>query len=151
MGPEHLPICQERYVGFREVLKEHIGVIHDSEGVAVGDFSGASGARAALELWKRNPGLTAIFCANDLMAMGAIMALSQEGVRIPEDISVVGYDGAFFTAYTNPPLTTVRHSNERIGIRAAESLMEVLDGDAGRKDIIAPDLVERGSVVRVRG
>ncbi|MFW5433487.1 substrate-binding domain-containing protein [Paenibacillus apiarius] len=62
------------------------------------------GARAVLDLYQRDPAVTAICCANDLMALGAIMALSQQGVRVPEDISIVGYDVAFFTAYTNPPL-----------------------------------------------
>lgn len=148
-GPEHLPICKERYAGFREVYEDRFGT-HDSEFLAVGDFSGSSGARAAIELWGRNNGITAIFCANDLMAMGAIKELSKAGVRIPEDVSVVGYDGAFFTAYTNPPLATVRHSHERIGFRAAEMLMEVLNGGVGRREIITPVMVERGSVIPLK-
>ena len=117
---------------------------------AAGDFSGASGARAALELYEKDPAITAICCANDLMAMGAIMALSQQGVRVPEDISVAGYDGAFFTAYTNPPLTTIRHANERIGIRAVEMLIELLNGGTGRRESVPPVLVERQSVVEAR-
>lgn len=150
VGPEQLLICKERYAGFFDVLQEEAGIAHSPEWVAVGDFSGASGARAAMELWSRAPELTAIFCANDLMAMGAIMALSQAGVRVPADVSVVGYDGAFFTAYTNPPLTTVRHSIETVGVRAAGLLEEVLDGGAGRKETVTPKLLERESVTRAR-
>ncbi|WP_237728532.1 substrate-binding domain-containing protein [Paenibacillus sp. OSY-SE] len=103
-----------------------------------------------MELYEKDPAITAICCANDLMAMGAIMALSQQGVRVPEDISVAGYDGAFFPAYTNPPLTTIRHANERIGIRAVEMLIELLNGGTGRRESVPPVLVERQSVVEAR-
>jgi len=129
-----------------EVYAAEFGEEHDTALVAAGDFTGDGGARAVMELRQRDPGLTAIFCANDLMAMGAIMALSQAGVKVPEEVSVVGYDGSFFTAYTSPPLTTVRHANDRIGYRAAEMLMELLNGGAGRRETIAPILTERRSV-----
>ncbi|GAB2697484.1 LacI family DNA-binding transcriptional regulator [Paenibacillus thermoaerophilus] len=145
-GPPQLPICRERYAGFVEALAE-AGIAHAPELVRAGDFSGASGARAALELRGTNPGgLTAIACANDLMAMGAIMALAQTGAKVPEDVSVIGYDGAFFTAYTNPPLSTVRHISEQMGSLAAELLAEVLNGAPGRRVIVPPALVERASV-----
>jgi LacI family transcriptional regulator len=148
-GPEHLPICKDRYAGFCEVYTEHFG-IHEPELVTIGDFSGSSGARSAMELWRRQPGITALFCANDLMAMGAIMELAKTGVRVPEEMSIVGYDGAFFTAYTNPPLTTVRDSHEQIGIRAAEMLMEILYGGTGKRKVIAPVMVERHSVTTLK-
>lgn len=144
-GPESLSICQDRYQGFCEAYSKRFGV-HDKNLVVAGDFSGASGAAAIMELVQKNPFLTAVFCANDLMAMGAIMALSQHGIYVPDKISVIGYDGGFFTAYTNPPLTTIQHSNQRIGVKAAEMLVEILHGGKGRKEIISPILVQRSSV-----
>jgi LacI family transcriptional regulator len=145
-GPEHLHICEERYAGFCSAYLD-IGLKHDSTHAAAGDFSGASGALLAVELWRRVPELTAIFCANDLMAMGAIMALTANGVKVPEQVSIAGYDGAFFTAYTTPPLTTIRHSSERIGVLIAEMLVELLNGGIGRRESISPILIERKSVV----
>lgn len=148
-GPKQLHICRERYTGFCDIYMDYEGS-HGTEFMATGDFSGDSGARAAMELWNRSLGLTALFCANDLMAMGAIMALAQIGVRVPEEVSVVGYDGAFFTAYTNPPLTTVRNSLEKNGRRVAELLIELLNGGTGRSEVISPILIERSSTSQVQ-
>lgn len=144
-GPEHLRICKERYSGFHEAYSTSLG-IHDAGFVAAGDFSGASGAAAIMELISRKPGISAVFCANDLMAMGAIMALSKHGIQVPEKVSVIGYDGAFFTPYTTPPLTTIRHSYERIGIKAVEMLIELLQGGKGRRESVAPTVIVRDSV-----
>lgn len=149
-GPERLSICEERYRGFCDALKD-TGITHDAALVEAGDFSGASGSQAADQLLHRAPELTAICCANDLMAMGAMLELYRRGVMVPQRISVMGYDGAFFTAYTTPPITTVRHSFERIGTSAAELLVELLNGGGGRTVRIAPELVVRESVTRVEG
>lgn len=143
-GPKGLRICQERYEGLTEMMAES-GLEHAEQLVALGNFSGDSGSKAALDLLARNPDMTAVFCANDLMAMGVISALVQKGVRIPEDISVIGYDGAFYTAHANPPLTTIRHANERISIRAVEMMMELLNGGTSRSEMVAPTMMERKS------
>ncbi|QGQ95512.1 LacI family transcriptional regulator [Paenibacillus psychroresistens] len=144
-GPTSLQICKDRYAGFCEELFK-AGITMEAKSIAIGNFSGASGANAVRELWMQNPKVTAIFCANDLMAMGAIMALTQLGIRIPEQVSIVGYDGAAFTGYSNPPLTTVCHSAQRIGIRAAELLLEILHQGSSKRERISPNLVERDSV-----
>jgi LacI family transcriptional regulator len=145
-GPRHLHHHLNRYGGFCEELRLS-GVVHDATWVSYGDYSGSSGARAALELWERSPKMTALFCENDLMAMGAITALAQAGVRVPEEFSVIGYDGAFFTAYMNPPLTTLRHHISEIVIHATDLLLELLAGGEGRTVVIAPQLIERKSVL----
>ncbi|GGG73466.1 LacI family DNA-binding transcriptional regulator [Paenibacillus radicis (ex Gao et al. 2016)] len=143
-GPESLRICRDRYLGFREGYEQSTGYSPPDMPMAFGDFSGASGGSGALELWRENPDITAIFCMNDLMAMGAVAALSEAGVRIPEELSVIGYDGAFFTAYTNPPLTTIRHPYERLGERAVELLMDLIDGGTGLVfDGLPPQLIRR--------
>lgn len=144
-GPPHLRICEERYAGFCAEL-EIFGIEHDASLVRVGDFSGASGARKAMELRQCNPDMTALFCANDLMAAGAIMELSSHEISVPEDISIVGYDDDTFTAYTSPPLTTIRHSIERISPRAVEMLLALIKGESGTREVIVPELIERKSV-----
>lgn len=145
-GPPHLAICEDRYKGFCEIFLSKAGTLHNSAQLENGDFSGESGAKAVVKLLQRAPGLTAICCANDLMAMGSVMELARQGLSIPADISVMGYDGAFFTAYTNPPLSTVRHQYERIGTLAAEMLIEVMNGGAGRTLRLVPELIRRESV-----
>ncbi|MFC5468684.1 LacI family DNA-binding transcriptional regulator [Cohnella suwonensis] len=144
-GPPQLRICKERYAGFCEALAE-AGIEYRPENVAVGNFSGASGAEAAIGLLRSNPGMTAIFCANDLMAMGAMMSFAHQGIAVPGRVSVVGYDGDPFTAYTSPPLTTIRHRQETIGERAAFMMLELLNGEPGRRDAVSPMLVDRQSV-----
>ncbi len=145
-GPEHLSICEDRYRGFCAAFRNGTGTEHDPALKRTGDFSGASGAGVILELMESYPELTAVCCANDMMAMGAIMELARHGISVPEDLSLVGYDGTYFTAYTNPPLSTIRHRFEQIGIRAAELLLELINGGAGRTLKVMPELVRRDSV-----
>ncbi|WP_040952216.1 LacI family DNA-binding transcriptional regulator [Gorillibacterium massiliense] len=144
-GPGHLHICRERYAGFCEGLAE-FGIAHSPDQAAEGDFSGTSGGKAAHMLQSTVDGMTAVFCANDLMAMGAMSAFAQEERRVPQDLSVIGYDGTFFTAYVYPPLTTIRHPYERLSTKAVELLMELLNGGTGRRVVIPPAIMERMSV-----
>lgn len=144
-GPEHLSISQERYAGFRDALQS-ANLIHDPAWMESGDFSGASGASCAAALMDKVPGMTAICCANDLMAMGARLELYRRAVPVPGQVSVMGYDGAFFTAYTTPPLSTVRHCFDWIGTHAAELLIELLNGGTGRTVRFPPELLIRESV-----
>jgi LacI family transcriptional regulator len=144
-GPPHIRICKERYAGFCDALSE-FGIKHEVSLLAVGDFSGASGARAAIELLENNPDMTALFCANDLMAMGAIMEYVRRGISVPKQVSIVGYDGDTFSAYTSPPLTTLRHVREEIGPRAVRMLMELMEGRPGRRDTVSPQLMDRQSI-----
>lgn len=140
-GPRHLRICKERYQGFKKALAER-GVDHAEDLVAEGDFTSASGAEAALKLLRAHPKMTALFCANDLMAVGAIASFQQEGLRVPEDISVIGYDDDPFAKFINPPLTTIRHGTSPV----VPLLTELFEGKPGRLVIAAPELVERGTV-----
>ncbi|MFF2092410.1 LacI family DNA-binding transcriptional regulator [Paenibacillus sp. NPDC058174] len=150
-GPESLRICRDRYLGFQEGYEQSSGHPLPDTPMAYGDFSGASGGTAALKLWRENAGITAIFCMNDLMAMGAVAALSEAGVRIPEEMSIIGYDGAFFTAYTNPPLTTICHPYERLGERAVELLTDLIDGGQGTVfDGLPPQLIRRRTTAPCR-
>lgn len=146
-GPSGLRICAERYGGFRDALREH-GIEHSEELLEGGDFSGTSGARAAAALFDRRPDMTALFCANDLMAAGAIQALSQMGIPVPDRVSVCGYDGDTYSAYTVPPLTTIRHSRDLYAEKAVVLLKELLAGRQGRTEKVPPTMLERQSIGR---
>lgn len=112
-------------------------------------FSAEGGATAAQQLVRR--GATGIVCGSDIMALGAIGGLRRMGLRVPDDVSVVGSDDSELMRYTDPPLTTVRHDAATIAAAAVQALVDELDGRPSSRDevLFAPDLVVRAST-RVR-
>jgi DNA-binding LacI/PurR family transcriptional regulator len=102
-GPGDMIGGQDRLAGYRDALEG------GPELVAEGDFTRASGADAMERLLAADPGLDAVFAANDLMAIGALRALRRAGRRVPDDVAVVGFDDIEAARFTEPPLTTVRH------------------------------------------
>ncbi len=144
-GPAGLDICEERYRGFCTGLHA-AGIEHDAALVEAGNFSGTGGKVAAAALLQKSSQLTAICCANDLMAMGVLLELYNNSISVPDDISVIGYDGAFFSEYTIPPLTTISHNYESIGTRAADLLIELINGGSGKSVRCMPELIIRDSV-----
>lgn len=113
-----------------------------------GDFKEASGHRLASELLARPEPPTALFVANNLMTMGALQALQEHAVRIPQDISVVGFDDVPWMSLLQPPLTTVRQPTYQIGKEAAELLFRRLrEGPQKRTEsiVLQPELIIRGS------
>lgn len=116
--------------------------------VAVGDaMSAIEGARVAHELLRGRGRPTALFCANDLLALGTIRAAHELGLRVPEDLAIVGYDDVEFAANLDPALTTVRQPKYELGRRAVELFERRLASpDAPPvRDVLEPVLVERRS------
>lgn len=146
----HLPevsLADEREAGYRQALEE-AGLSYDEQLVVTGDFYQESGFSSARQLLERTSGkLTAIFAANDLMALGAIEALEQKGFRLPEDMSVVGCDDIPNLHLLEPPLTTVSLPYAEIGRLAAEKVIGILEGDDRLPSQVTLDtqLVVRGS------
>ncbi|WP_326719543.1 LacI family DNA-binding transcriptional regulator [Streptomyces sp. NBC_00243] len=103
-GPQRWYSARDRLDGWRVALAAHG---REEPPVVEGDWSAASGYAAGRELGA-DPGVTAVFAANDDMAIGLIRALTEAGLRVPEDVSVVGFDDIPVAAYVAPPLTTVR-------------------------------------------
>ena len=132
-GPHKAGDNEARMHGFRDELAAH-GVTVDSAHAVDGDFTFAGGASAARQLLpvggaqspaslrKRLP-FTAVFCANDAMAVSLISSFSQVGLRVPQDVSVAGYDDAEYAAYTSPPLTTVQMPIEPVAANACRFLL----------------------------
>ena len=112
-----------------------------------GDWEAAAGYEAGLRL-AADPEVTAVFCANDELALGLIRAMHEQGRRVPADVSVVGFDGLAVGEYTFPPLTTVhqdfrRHGREMVSLVLEQATSVPLDG--GRSVIIPTELLVRGS------
>lgn len=113
-------------------------------------FSVAGGQQAARVLVER--GCTAIVCGSDMMALGAIRALREEGLSVPQDVSVIGYDDSPLIAFTDPPLTTMRQPVQAIAEAAVGALLDEMAGLPGPRDefVFAPELVVRGSTAALR-
>ncbi|MER7664093.1 LacI family DNA-binding transcriptional regulator [Streptomyces sp. NPDC096193] len=122
-GPRDQTSALDRVDGYRDVLLDA-----DPDLVSQGDFTVESGARAMAELLDRRPGLDAVFASNDLMASGALRTLRERGLRVPQDVAVVGFDDmASVVESTDPPLTTVRQDIEGMGRLMVRLLMRVLN------------------------
>lgn len=148
-GPENLLDSEQRLQGYREVL-EACGLEMDERYIAEGRYTFDSGARTAEELMNRGIHIDAIFAFNDIMAIGAIKQLRKHGIRIPEDISIIGYDDIFMDEFLDVPLTTIRQPAEKMGRAAARLLIRREMGRrTGKTPIVfEPELIKRKSVVR---
>jgi len=136
-----------RVLGYRQALSEH-GISVDEGLIRDGDFREDGGHRAMRELLGLSPPPTAVFAANDMMAMGALLALKEAGLAVPQDVALVGFDDTPATRLVTPPLTTVTQFQERLGRRSAEMLFERLDGTApehGRYEEMPYELIVRES------
>ena len=148
-GPMNSPISVDRDRGY-EMALSRAGLKRSSRLTVEGDFSAESGIRATESLFARGERFTAIFCSNDEMAFGAIRAIKARGLRVPEDVSVVGFDDIRLARYWDPPLTTIAQPMADIGREAMSLLIEILNGAdiPPRKRMLPVQLVVRGSVAR---
>ena len=139
-GPEGNILTRQRLQG----LIDAQGQDHDAAMVRFGDYSIASGEAAMRAMLPSRP--TAVFCSNDEMAIGAIRAAREAGLRVPADISVVGFDDIPFAGAYDPPLTTIRQPRREMGRVAARLLLATLAGtDAPGPTILPHTLVVRAS------
>lgn len=134
-GPADMPAGIDRAAGWVGAL-ERAGLGH--ERLVHGDFSPASGARGMRELLTRHPDLDAVFVASDLMATGAISALHERGLRVPEDVAIVGFDDSTAAATGVVPLTTVHQPSEAQGTRMAEMMLALLRAEPVEPECIMP-------------
>jgi LacI family transcriptional regulator len=146
--PGH-PDAIDRLAGYRRALAE-TGLPIDERLIVEGRFTEETGLAALEELLARGERFTAIFTANDQLAYGVMLGLFNHGYRIPADISLVGFDDQFLSAYTLPPLTTVHHPTLELGQAAAESLVRRLDGKEPMLPHFAAELIIRKSAMHVR-
>jgi LacI family transcriptional regulator len=149
-GPfDHLDAV-DRAEGYRRALLAH-GVRYDPGLVVQGGFLPPEGLAGVERLLASGKRFTAIFAANDESAYGAHLGLHRRGLRVPQDVSLVGFDDLPGSRFTTPPLTTVRQPLEEIGRRAARSLLDLLHGRTPPTDDMPEiELVVRDSTARPR-
>jgi LacI family transcriptional regulator len=148
-GPAHNADAQARLRGYRAAMRV-AGLPLDDALVARGDFTEEGGWRAARAIVGQ-PGdrPTALFAANDASAVGALAALRESGLSVPEEMSVIGFDDIPISRYATPPLSTVRVAIDILGARAATLLLRALTGPArrpregARREIVPAELVVR--------
>jgi LacI family transcriptional regulator len=136
-----------RVLGYRQALAAH-QIPLDDQLIRSSDFTVAGGYTSMSELLVLEQRPTAVFAANDLMAMGAMNAIRAASLRIPQDVAVVGFDNIPAAALVTPALTTVNQFQEQLGRRAAQLLLERFDGlglEAGRSVEMPAELVVRES------
>ncbi|WP_270573074.1 LacI family DNA-binding transcriptional regulator [Bacillus glycinifermentans] len=149
-GKEGFKSSQERLEGFLHALRTHDLPIHN-EYLVRGDYTMKSGYSAVETLLTLENHPTALFCANDDMAIGAMNALYANGKRCPDDMSIIGFDDIGFSAFTTPSLTTVKKPTEKISMLGAESLLSLIEHPEtkGRQSLISTELIIRNSVRRL--
>jgi DNA-binding LacI/PurR family transcriptional regulator len=151
-GPLRLESARVRFLAWKEAIAEAGGV--PDERLVDGDegWSAEAGYAAMNRLIARCPDLTAVFCANDLLAIGALSALSEQSRRVPDDVSVIGFDDSELARHASPPLTTMRiHSRDMARTAGRRLLERVENGNLPSVRIELPiDLVIRKSCKEVK-
>jgi len=143
-GPPDNPLHQQRLEGARAAGRAR-GRLRGLN-VVPGDFSVESGHVAALELLDLQAPPSAIFCFSDQMALGVLAACREQGIRVPEELSVVGFDDLASSRYLSPPLTTIRQPMREIGVRAVNLLLAIIEGvDVPLQQTLDFSLMVRGS------
>jgi DNA-binding LacI/PurR family transcriptional regulator len=125
----------ERLQSYRRVLNK-AGIKTGDELVRFGNYSAESGFEAMKDLLLEKPYPTAVFAGNDTIALGVIAAIGQKGLRIPQDVAVVGYDDIPVSAYTSPPLTTVHLPAVEPGRIAGEMLISLVRGEEPKERVV---------------
>jgi len=148
--PSKVSSSQERVRGFREALIKAGYTLEPTQiRESAADLSSAK--KEALLLLREDDHPTGLFCCNDIQAIGALQAAKELGLRVPEDVSIIGFDNTILASVTSPPLTTVAQPIEELGHRAVDLLIEELKDERKepQKIVLKPELVIRDSAGRV--
>lgn len=146
-GPSRYLPVQRKIKGYRQAMRDLVGTSEAllNELIELSLFGVEGGNAAAARVL--DTGATAIVCGSDLMALGAVRAARSKGLRVPEDISVIGYDDSTLMAFTDPPLTTVRQPVRAMSIAAVRALIDEISRDPAPRSeyMFRPELVVRSS------
>ncbi|MEX5412558.1 DNA-binding transcriptional regulator CytR [Atlantibacter hermannii] len=145
-GPEEMPLCHYRLQGYVQALRRS-GMQVDPHYIARGDFTFNAGAQALDQLLNLPNPPTAIFCHSDVMALGALSQAKRRGYKVPEDLSIVGFDNIALAEFCDPPLTTIAQPRFEIGREAMLLLLDQLQGQIVRSGsrLLDCELKVRGS------
>ncbi|WP_390348583.1 LacI family DNA-binding transcriptional regulator [Variovorax boronicumulans] len=152
-GPLGVTSSEQRIEGWRMALAETGSAPNADALLWRGGFTSQGGYEAMHAILRTEQKPSAVFVCNDLMAIGALRAAHESGVRVPDELSIVGFDDIELSAYTSPPLTTVAQPKERIGALAVDMLLERMGGKRrdARKVVLQPELRVRASTARHAG
>ena len=148
-GPADHTDSQARLAGYQRALAE-AKLSFDPQLVVAGDFHEPSGLAAAYQLFSRTDKFTAIFAANDQMAYGARLHCYRNHIRVPEDISLIGFDDIPGSLYTTPPLTSVKQPMYEVGQACAQAMMTILQHQSPALSTLKLHLVARDSCAAPR-
>jgi LacI family repressor for deo operon, udp, cdd, tsx, nupC, and nupG len=145
-GLKDNPHAMERLEGYKLALEE-AGIPFERDLVAEGDFTMWSGLNAAFQFCNMKDRPSAIFCMNDEMAIGAMQTFKNQGLKIPEDISVTGFDDIAYAKYSDPSLTTISQPAEEMGKMAMDMLLKVIEGEplSQRECVLPTEFIIRKS------
>ncbi len=136
---------KERVRGFRKAIKDY-GISSEDIEICGKDFSIENGYNATKKLLKQASSLTAIFTLGNQIAIGAMRAIKENGLKIPEDISIISFDDQAYFDLTCPPLTSIRQPIDLIGRETVRILLDVMEGKKPESILLPPKLIERSSV-----
>jgi LacI family transcriptional regulator len=143
-GPSICPWAQERFEGYRRALRE-ARVEVDEHLVFNAGATIEEGEKAALQMMNEMPNVTAVQAVNDLVAIGAANAFLNQGIRIPQELSLVGFGNVLISEHFRVPLTTIRQPKYRLGIAAMESMAKLLKHERPEVKRLSGELIVRNS------
>ncbi|GAB6087683.1 LacI family DNA-binding transcriptional regulator [Alkaliphilus crotonatoxidans] len=149
-GKEGFKSSQERREGYIDALRDSKIPI-EGNFIVKGSYDLESGYQAMLRLLKEPQLPTGVFCSNDDMAVGAMKAIRERGMLIPEDISLIGFDDNIFSAYLTPALTTIKRPIEKISQKGAQKLLELIKGSTTKTETLylKTELIKRDSITNI--
>jgi DNA-binding LacI/PurR family transcriptional regulator len=140
-GAQHYFNSEQRFLGYKDALRKH-GIPYHRKLVARAEWTVTSGYSAMCDLLSREEEFTAVFCQNDLMAIGCLRAIKEKGLSVPDDVSLIGFDDIPSSRFLDPPLTTVHYPGSRIGNLCAKLLIERIKGDDRPIETLFPKELE---------
>ena len=145
-GPEEMPLCHYRLQGYVQALRR-CGIMVDPQYIARGDFTFEAGSKAMQQLLDLPQPPTAVFCHSDVMALGALSQAKRQGLKVPEDLSIIGFDNIDLTQFCDPPLTTIAQPRYEIGREAMLLLLDQMQGQhvGSGSRLMDCELIIRGS------
>jgi len=151
-GPLFISVVQERIAGYKNAMSRSGFAVDDATMISNGDYTHRSGYLAMKDLLHKMPDIDGAFIANDQMSIGALKALSEEGKAVPDEVKIVGYDDVFIASVMEPALSTIHIKKHFFGKKAAELLVEQIEGKKQNHPAVAIEietsLVERKSTVK---
>ena len=143
-GPQVSPSAQERFEGYRRALREADLEVDDKLVFNAGNTI-EEGEKAALQFLNEGTRASAVQAVNDLVAIGAATILLNQGIKIPEDLSIIGFGNVLMSEYFRVPLTTVRQPKFRLGVAATNSMLKLLRGERPESKRLPAEIVVRAS------